>query len=56
MWAGFNDVRLTITITGPESDERYQQLRDVVDAHCLVLDLFANPLRSAPSCAQVDAA
>lgn len=41
--AGFSDVRLTITITGPESDERYQQLRDVVDAHCPVLDLFANP-------------
>ncbi|GAA1741416.1 OsmC family protein [Microcella frigidaquae] len=41
--AGFSDVRLTITITGPESDERYQQLREVVDAHCPVLDLFANP-------------
>lgn len=40
--AGFSDVRLIITITGPESDERYQQLRDVVDAHCPVLDLFAN--------------
>ncbi|OYX59387.1 MAG: osmotically inducible protein OsmC [Micrococcales bacterium 32-70-13] len=41
--AGFSDVRLAITITGPESEERYQQLRDVVDAHCPVLDLFANP-------------
>jgi putative redox protein len=41
--AGFSDVRLTITITGPETDERYQELRDVVDAHCPVLDLFANP-------------
>jgi len=40
--AGFSDVRLAITITGPETDARYQELRDVVDAHCPVLDLFAN--------------
>lgn len=40
--AGFSDVRLTISITGPETEERYQQLRDAVDAHCPVLDLFAN--------------
>ncbi|HEY4225593.1 MAG TPA: OsmC family protein [Pseudolysinimonas sp.] len=41
--AGFTEVRLAITISGPESDERYQQLRAAVDAHCPVLDLFANP-------------
>jgi len=41
--AGFSDIRLTVTLTGPESDERYQQLRGVVDKHCPVLDLFANP-------------
>ena len=41
--AGFSDVRLAITITGPETDARYQELREVVDAHCPVLDLFANP-------------
>ena len=40
--AGFTEVRLAISITGPESDERYQHLKDVVDAHCPVLDLFAN--------------
>lgn len=40
---GFSDVRLAITITGPETDARYQQLREAVDAHCPVLDLFANP-------------
>lgn len=40
--AGFTEVRLDITLTGPESDERYQQLRDAVDVHCPVLDLFAN--------------
>lgn len=41
--AGFSDVRLVITLTGPESEERYQELRAAVDAHCPVLDLFANP-------------
>lgn len=41
--AGFSAVRLAITVTGPETEERYQELRDVVDAHCPVLDLFANP-------------
>lgn len=41
--AGFTEVRLQINISGPESDERYQQLREAVDAHCPVLDLFANP-------------
>ena len=40
--AGFSDVRLAITITGPESQERYEHLREAVDAHCPVLDLFAN--------------
>lgn len=27
---------------GPETQERYEQLRDAVDVHCPVLDLFAN--------------
>ncbi len=40
--AGFSDVRLSITIAGPESEERYQELREAVDAHCPVLDLFEN--------------
>ena len=41
--AGFGDVRLDITVAGPESEERYQELKGAVDAHCPVLDLFANP-------------
>lgn len=41
--AGFGAIRLAITLTGPESEERYQELRATVDAHCPVLDLFANP-------------
>src|SRR5882757_9267759 len=40
--AGFTEVRLDIKLSGPESEERYQQLREAVDAHCPVLDLFVN--------------
>ncbi|TFB91403.1 MULTISPECIES: OsmC family protein [Cryobacterium] len=40
--AGFTAVRLDIIITGPETDARYRELRAAVDAHCPVLDLFAN--------------
>lgn len=41
--AGFTAVRLDVTVTGPESEERYEELREVVDAHCPVFDLFNNP-------------
>lgn len=41
--AGFSEVRLNVIITGPETDERYQELKAAVDEHCPVLDLFANP-------------
>lgn len=40
--AGFNDVRLSIDITGPNSADEYENLRKAVDEHCPVLDLFAN--------------
>ena len=40
---GFSDIRLDIAITGAESEARYQQLKEAVDAACPVLDLFANP-------------
>jgi putative redox protein len=40
--AGFTSIDLAITITGPETEERYNELRAAVDAHCPVLDLFAN--------------
>ena len=40
---GFSAVRLSVNISGPESQERYEELRLTVDAHCPVLDLFANP-------------
>lgn len=29
-------------LAGPETQERYEQLRDAVDVNCPVLDLFAN--------------
>lgn len=40
--AGFSEIRLDVEVTGPESDERYAELHDAVDAHCPVLDLFTN--------------
>jgi uncharacterized OsmC-like protein len=40
---GFTAVRLDVTPLGPEPAERYRELADAVDAHCPVLDLFANP-------------
>lgn len=41
--AGFSEVRLDIELSGPETDERYDELREAVDAHCPVLDIFQNP-------------
>lgn len=43
MRPGFTGVRLDVTPLGPEPAERYRELADAVDAHCPVLDLFANP-------------
>lgn len=40
---GFSGVRVVVTVTGPESRERYTELQDAVDAHCPVLDLTRNP-------------
>ena len=40
---GFSDIRLHVELRGPETQERYEQLRDAVNANCPVLDLFANP-------------
>jgi uncharacterized OsmC-like protein len=41
---GFNAVRIRVTLAGPESEARYQELAKAVDAHCPVLDLFRNPV------------
>lgn len=39
---GFQGIRIVVDIAGPESRERYDELRRVVDAHCPVHDLFSN--------------
>ncbi|KQU61512.1 osmotically inducible protein OsmC [Rhodococcus sp. Leaf278] len=40
---GFGEVRVVVTITGPESRERYEELQKAADDHCPVLDLTRNP-------------
>lgn len=39
---GFSDIRLAVSITGPESQERYEELGRTVEARCPVQDLFSN--------------
>jgi len=46
---GFRDVSVAVRISGPESPERYDELRRAVDDHCPVLDVFANPVPVATS-------
>src|ERR1700733_5036267 len=41
---GLSAVRVEVTVTGPESPGRYEELAAAVDQHCPVLDLFANPV------------
>jgi uncharacterized OsmC-like protein len=40
---GFGEVRLVVTLDGPASAEDYARLKEAVDEHCPVLDLFRNP-------------
>lgn len=40
---GFGEVRVIVTITGPETRERYEELQKAADDHCPVLDLTRNP-------------
>ena len=42
--AGFNAVRINVSLSGPEHAARYEELAAEVDAHCPVLDLFRNPV------------
>lgn len=46
--AGFREVRVVVTVTGPETPARYRELQAAVDAHCPVLDLTRNstPVRT----------
>jgi uncharacterized OsmC-like protein len=38
------EVRCLVTVTGPETPARYQELARAVDEHCPVLDLFTSPV------------
>lgn len=38
--AGFDEIRVSVQVHGPETTQRYLELRAAVDAHCPVLDLF----------------
>lgn len=40
---GFSGIRVKVEISGPETEDAYRALAATVDAHCPVLDLFANP-------------
>ncbi|KZS85583.1 hypothetical protein LAUMK4_04099 [Mycobacterium persicum] len=40
--SGFREVRVVISVTGPETPERYRELQQAVDQHCPVLDLTRN--------------
>lgn len=39
---GYEQVRVTLHISGPETPERYEELRRSVDEHCPVLDMLTN--------------
>lgn len=41
---GFADVAVQVLITGPEPAERYEQLRQAVNSHCPVQDIFTHPV------------
>jgi uncharacterized OsmC-like protein len=46
---GFSEVRVVVTVTGPEREERYRELHDAVEKRCPVSDLTVNatPVRSS---------
>ena len=41
---GFTEVRMTVTITGGEPADRYEQLAEAVKAHSPLLDTFERPI------------
>lgn len=53
---GFTDVRVTVAPSGPETAERYRELSEAVEAHCPVLDLFANTTPVTTTLAEAAAA
>ncbi|WP_440073302.1 OsmC family protein [Streptosporangium sp. OZ121] len=41
---GFEQIDVEVTLTGPESAERYERLANEVEAHCPVLDSLQVPV------------
>lgn len=41
--AGFKEIRVTVDVAGPATEEQYRELQRVVDEHCPVLDLTVEP-------------
>ncbi len=41
--AGLQQIRVQVRASGPETPERYAELAEVVDRHCPIGDLFAQP-------------
>lgn len=39
---GLSDVRVSVRISGPETQQRYEELQRLVDEHCPVFDLVSN--------------
>lgn len=45
---GFSSIEVAVQLSGPETEERYQELVDAVEQHCPVLDGLGNkvPVRA----------
>lgn len=41
---GYQAIRATVNITSSASDEQLEQLRNMVNGHCPVLDIVSNPV------------
>ncbi len=44
---GFDDITVDVTVTGPETQEKYEELVQTVERHCPVLDNLASAVRVA---------
>jgi uncharacterized OsmC-like protein len=53
---GFTEIRGEVSFDSPATPEQLQQLKEVVDAHCPVLDLFRNATPVRLEVAQPDSA
>jgi uncharacterized OsmC-like protein len=42
--AGYESIRMSVRLEGPEDDARYRALSEAVDRHCPVTDVLARPV------------